>query len=183
MSVSTSTNRYSYTGNNVLTAYSFPALFYDNSHLAVYLDGVLQTTGYTVTGATDPAGGTVTFSVAPGTGVIINILRTVPITQQVTLGVAGAFPAKTVEKALDLAVMANQQFDEILDRAITLPVDSTLTAADIPDPGDPANYNKGLKIAGDGSGLDVFDVSATPFSSVVTTKGDIAIFGASAVDR
>ena len=183
MSVSTSTNRFSYTGNASQVDFPFPALFYDNTHLAVYLDGVLQSTGYTITGATDPAGGTVTFSVAPGTGVIVNLLRVVPVTQQVTLAVAGAFPAKTVEKALDLAVMANQQFDEILDRAITLPVESTLTAADIPDPGDPANYGKGLKIAGDGSGIDVFDISTTPFSSVITTKGDIAIFGASAVDR
>lgn len=176
MSVSTSTNRFSYTANGVLLAFSFPVLFYDNTHLAVYLNGVLQASGYTVTGAGVPAGGTVTFAIAPANGVIVNILRTTPLTQEVVLGVAGAFPAKTVEKALDLEVMGLQQFDERLDRAITIPVESTLSNIVIPNPSTPANYGLGLKIAGDGSGIDTFSLSATPFTSPLTTKGDLVTY-------
>jgi hypothetical protein len=143
----------------------------------VYLDAALQVAGYTVDGIVDPwTANYVDFSVAPGTGVQVLLLRVVQLTQLSVYGVAGAFPAKTTEKNLDLQMMANQQFDEILDRAITLPVESTLTATDIPDPADPLNYGLGLKIATDGSGLDTFSLSDTPFTSPLTTKGDLAVF-------
>jgi hypothetical protein len=182
MALTSSTNRVVATGDNSTVLFNYNLLLYDATHLQVYLAGILQTSGYTVNGVPGAAT-SVTFTPAPGTGVQVLLLRVVPVTQLSVYQVAGAFPAATTEKNFDLAVMALQQFDETLDRAVTLPVTSLLTATNLPDPSLPANFNRALKVKGDGTGYDLFDVSATPFSSVVTTKGDIAIFGASAVDR
>lgn len=182
MALTSTSNRIVAVGDNSTVLFNYNQLLYDETHLQVYLNGVLQTMGYTVAGV--PGTGTsVTFSVAPGSGVQVLMLRVVPITQLSVYQVGGAFPAATTEKNFDLAVMALQQFDETLNRAVTLPITSLLTATNLPDPSLPANYNRALKVKGDGTGYDLFDVSATPFSSVVTMKGDIAIFGAAAVDR
>lgn len=177
MALTTDSNRVVATGDSSTTRFYFNRLLYDAAHLQVYLDASLQVAGYTVGGIVDPwTANHVDFAVAPGTGVQVLLLRVVPLTQLSVYGVAGAFPAKTTEKNLDLQMMGLQQFDETLDRAITLPIESTLTAADIPDPADPLNYGLGLKIATDGSGLDTFSLSATPFTSPLTTKGDLAVF-------
>lgn len=179
MSLSTASNRVVATGDGVTTIFYFNRLLYDATHLQVYVAGVLATSGYTVNGV--PGTSTyVTFSVAPANGAQVLLLRVVPLTQLSVYAVGGAFPAATTEKNFDLAFCALQQFDEINDRAVTLPVTSTLTATDIPDPALPANYGKGIKIKGDGTGLDTFDMSATPYTSPLTTKGDVAIYSTTA---
>lgn len=182
MALTSTSNRVVATGDNSTTLFNYNKLLYDASHLQVYLAGVLQATGYTVNGV--PGSSTsVTFSVAPGTGVQVLLLRIVPTTQLAIYDVGGAFPAKTTEKNLDLLAMSAQQFSEKLDRAVTLPITSTLTAANLPDPALVVNYGKGVKIAGDGSGLDTFNINAGNISGTVTTKGDLHIFGASTEDR
>lgn len=181
MALTTSSNRVVATGDNVTTRFYFNRLLYDAAHLQVYLDASLQVAGYTVGGVVDPwTANHVDFSVAPGTGVQVLLLRVVPLTQLSVYAVAGAFPAKTTEKNFDLAVMALQQFDETLDRAITLPIESTLTAADIPDPADPLNYGLGLKIKGDGTGIDTFVINAGDIGGALTTKGDVLGYSAAA---
>lgn len=179
MSLSTDSNRVTATGDGVTATFYYNRLLYDATHLQVYVAGVLQTSGYTVNGVPGTAT-SVTFTAAPAASAQVILLRVVPLTQLSVYQVGGAFPAATTEKNFDLAFMALQQFDEINDRAVTLPVTSTLTAADIPDPADPANYGKGIKIKGDGTGLDTFDMSATPYTSPLTTKGDIATYGTTA---
>lgn len=181
MSLTSTSNRVVATGNGVTTLFNYNRLLYSSSHLQVYLNAVLQTTGYTVSGV--PGTSTsVTFTTAPGSGVQVLLLRVVPLTQLSVYAVGGAFPAATTEKNFDLAIMASQQFDEKLGRAVTLPVESTLTAANIPDPANPVNYGLGLKIASNGSGLDTFSLSANPFTSPLTTKGDLAVYS-TAADR
>ena len=181
MALTTTSNRVVATGDGATTVFAFNRLLYDATHLQVYLAGVLQSSGYTVSGV--PGSSTsVTFSVAPGSSVQVLLLRVVPLTQLSVYAVGGAFPAATTEKNLDLLMMANQQFDEVLDRAVTLPVTSTLTAANLPDPALAANYGKGVKIKGDGTGLDTFTINAGDIAGILTTKGDILVYS-SAVDR
>lgn len=124
MALTTSSNRVTYTGNGSTTIFAFNRLLYDATHLQVYLNGTLQTSGYTVTGT----GGTstsVTFAVAPANTVQVLLLRVVPLTQLSQYQVAGAFPAATTEKNFDLAVMALQQFAEVKERSLVLPVTDT----------------------------------------------------------
>jgi len=129
MTVPTTINVREYTGDNSTTAFSFPYLFYSDSHLKVYLDGVLKTitTHYTVTGAENPAGGTVTFLTAPGTGVEVVIQRVVPLTQETDLENFDGNPADVTETQFDLLAMVDQQLSEQVARTISVPLGTTLT--------------------------------------------------------
>jgi hypothetical protein len=133
MSLATTTNRADYTGNGSTTVFALPVLVYASAHVKVYLDNVLQATGYAVSADLgDPAGVDVTFDVAPAADVLITLLREVPLTQTSTFAVAGAFPAKTVEKNLDLAAMADQQLSGDVDRVLRQPPGDIAPISDIP---------------------------------------------------
>ena len=131
MTLSTSNNTASYTGDNSTVAFAFPYLFYENSHLQVRIDGVLQTSGFTITGAENPDGGTVTFSTAPTNGAAVTIQRIVPYTQETDLENFDGNPADVTEKQFDLLAMADQQIAEQADRVITSPLGVTLASNEI----------------------------------------------------
>lgn len=183
MAIASTTNRAVYTADGSQTAFPFPYLFYDATHLAVYVSGVVQSTGYTVTGAGEDEGGTVTFATAPANNAQVLILRVVPLKQETVYGVAGAFPAKSHERALDLLTMIVQQLAEVDGRCIKLPPSSTLTEVNLPDPGSSANFGRGLRISASGGSIETFDIGSTPYSSVLTTKGDLATSNGSAQAR
>lgn len=123
MTISSTTNRVEYNGNGVTTAFAFGYLFIANGDLKVYLDGTLKTitTHYTVTGAGDPAGGTVTFLTAPaaGTGNVV-IVNDPAITQGVDLVENDPLPAASLEGALDRLTIVAQRLDSRADRALHL---------------------------------------------------------------
>ena len=129
MTISSTTNRVSYTGNGVTTAFSFPYKFLVNADLKVYLEGVLQTitTHYTVTGAGEDSGGTVTFLTAPTNAYEVVILRDPAITQGLDLVENDPLPAEDVENAFDKLTMICQRLQDQVDR--TLGVDDSVTSA------------------------------------------------------
>lgn len=147
MTVSSSTNRVSYNGNGVTIAFSFPYLFYATCDLTVTLvasDGTetvkTETTHYSVTGAADPAGGTVTMVTAPATGEKLVVVREVDYTQELDLVENDPMPADSLEERLDLQVMMAQQVKEIADRAIRFPkADSTSLTSTLPSAANRAN--------------------------------------------
>lgn len=130
MTLSTTINTKSYTGDGSTTAFSFPYLFYQNSDLKVTLNGTLQTitTHYTVTGAENPNGGTVTFVTAPALDDAVIIQRVVSLVQETDFENFDGNPADVTEKQFDLLAMADQQLDEAIDRAILAPVGTSLTS-------------------------------------------------------
>jgi hypothetical protein len=91
------------------------------------VEDVLKTLGtdYSLTGAGNPLGGTVTFNTAPASGHKILILRDTPLTQEVDYVANDAFPAETHEQALDKLTMLAQEMRSsggTLDRALRYPV-------------------------------------------------------------
>ncbi|MFZ9115146.1 MAG: phage tail fiber protein, partial [bacterium] len=75
MTVSVLRNKSQYTGNASTTQFAVQFPYTEVSQVKVYLDGSLQTltTHYSIT---DPdQTGTVTFVTAPGTGVVVTLLR------------------------------------------------------------------------------------------------------------
>lgn len=127
MTVSSETNKsgpYSCNGSTVSFPFNFRIL--DATHIEVIktIDGVDTTvspTAYSVTGVGNANGGTVVFSTAPLSDCTVTIIRNVPFTQQLDLENQGAFYAQTIEDALDLAVMRDQQIAGELDRAVKVP--------------------------------------------------------------
>jgi hypothetical protein len=129
MTVSTTENRKSYAGNGVTLAFSFPFLFPATADLTVILvndaTGVettkTLTTHYTVTGAGEAAGGTVTMLTAPATGETLLILREVDLVQETDFVEGDPLPPEALEAALDRLIMIDQQQQETLGRSLTLP--------------------------------------------------------------
>jgi hypothetical protein len=108
-----------------------------------YLDGVAQTTGYTVNGVGNSTGGDVTFDVAPADQVAVSLIREVPLTQQIEYEPYDLFPAQAHESGLDLAAMRDQQLREEQNRSLFIPIEETGvdTALPSPSPGDLFRWN------------------------------------------
>lgn len=110
---------YAADGSQKVFPYTFKVLAADD--LDVYFTdaaGVdtLKLSGFTVDGIGDPVGGNVTFSTAPPSGVKVTLIRVMQMAQGVDLTDYSAFPASTLEFALDHAVMLCQQINEKIDR-------------------------------------------------------------------
>lgn len=114
MTVSSTTATISYTANGTQTAFTVPFYFLANGDLVVETisSGVPTvktiTTDYTVSGAGDADGGTVTFLTAPTSGLTVRITRFVSPTQLVDYVANDPFPAETHEQALDRLTMIVQ---------------------------------------------------------------------------
>lgn len=116
MTISTTTSRISYNGNGVTTEFSFPYRFLANGDLVVLsvsAAGVETvktiTTHYTITGAGDDAGGSVTMLVAPASGTRLVIYRDTEVVQETDYISGDSFPAESHERALDRLTMILQE--------------------------------------------------------------------------
>jgi hypothetical protein len=116
MTISTTASRISYNGNGVTTEFSFPYRFLTNGDLVVLSvssTGVettkTLTTDYTLTGAGDDAGGSVTMLVAPASGTRLVIYRDTEVVQETDYTSGDAFPAESHERALDRLTMILQE--------------------------------------------------------------------------
>lgn len=156
MSVASATSKIAYAGNNsTVTAYTIPFYFQDNAHIVCVVtdsDGVettlALTTDYTLTGADNPGGGTLTTVAAWDNTHTVTIFREVPATQLTTYSPNDSFPASSHEKALDkLTYLVQQNARKIAQcLQVTEASDSPTPAASVP-----------LSVAGlDGSGQLVF---------------------------
>lgn len=171
MTVSSSTARADYLGNGVSLAFSIPFRFLVNTDLLVLrtvtstgnsttltLDS-LGADGYSVTGAGQPSGGTITVITAPSALETLTILRSVSRTQLTDYIPNDPFPAESHERALDKLTMIVQEQDETITRALVLPPGLPGTSSTLPLP-DPL---KGLRWNAGASGLENFEI--TPFAA------------------
>ena len=170
MTISTTASRAQYNGNGVTTVFSFPYLFLANGDLEVRLIAasgtstiLTLTTDYTVTGANNDAGGSVTMIVAPATGEQILIRRIVDLTQETAYPSGDPFPAESHERALDKLTMMVQQHDEEFARTLQLPPESDVDASTI-------NVEAVETVAGIAAGVS----AVAGISADVTTVAGIA---------
>ena len=139
MTVSSSTNRASYSGNGSLATFAYGFKVFDRDDLTVILrasDGTETvqtiTTDYTVTGVGDVGGGNVVFGTAPASGVTVVIIREQPLTQGLDLVPNDPFPAQSLEESLDKLTFVDQRLSESIDRALTFSVGDFVTDATLP---------------------------------------------------
>lgn len=125
MTISTQDSKVNYQGNGQTTVFQIPFPFLENNQIYVQkkdaqgnLINYTYATDYTVTGAGEENGGSVTLNVAPEQGSTISIYRDVPLTQEVDYRENEIFPAETHEEALDKLTMEVQQIQEQLDRSV-----------------------------------------------------------------
>jgi hypothetical protein len=147
MTLSSTTSKASYAGDGATASFAIPFMFLENGHVeAVLRDGGdaettwTLNTEYALSGAGDPAGGTLTVSTdptdfRPAAGETLVIRRVVPATQETDYPEGGAFPAAAHEQALDKLTMLVQQQAEEIARALRLPVSSQVADVRMAEPG------------------------------------------------
>lgn len=180
MALSSNLNRKVFVASAGQTAFAFgDVLYFDQSHLEVYVDGVLRTlsTHYTVSPTTNTPngtpGGTVTFLTPMVGDEQVVILRVVPIVQSIDYQENEKFPADTHERGLDYLTMIGQQMDEKIGRQITLPVTETASdgATQVPSVADRASRYFGWDAEGNIIPLAA-PVGTAPVSAFIATLVD-----------
>jgi hypothetical protein len=126
--------RVTYSPGGSTVAFAVPFKFYENNDLIVLVDGTTKTlnTDYTVTGAGDDAGGTVTFTTAPASGTELVIYRSTDFTQSTDYVPNDSFPAETHELALDKLTILAQEVNDGVSRSIRIPQSDGTTLAELP---------------------------------------------------
>lgn len=203
MTVSTSTSRWEYDGNDATTVFAYTGKIFAAADLVVHIidaDGnaTLQTlnTDYTVSGAGATAGGSITFNTAPATGETVLIRRVLSLVQSTSVKNQGAFYPEIHEDAFDRMVMVDQQQQDQLDRTFRLnpldPNDGDLgylpTKADranrflsFDDNGDPTTTTLNTEeIINAGAAAEAGAESAAASEAIATEKADIASAAAEA---
>lgn len=111
MTVEVQTPFIEHIGNGVTKTFGHTFLLLDKADLKVYVDGVLQVSGYTVAGVDVPSGGSVTFIVAPKSGKRVLLSRELALARTIDYQVNGALPSATIDKDFDRLWQAFQQLN------------------------------------------------------------------------
>ncbi len=139
MTVSSTTVKNSYSGNGSTTQFAYTFKILVNSDLQVIIRSSTGTettktitTHYTVAGAGDASGGSITFTSGniPASGETVVIRRNVPQTQAIDYIANDPFPAEAHEEGLDRAAMVAQQLSEEADRSIKLSRTNTMNSTE-----------------------------------------------------
>ena len=139
MTISSTTVKNSYSGDGSTSAFSYTFKIFANSDLQVIIRSSTGaetvktiTTHYTVSGAGDANGGSVTFTSGniPASGETVVIRRAGPQTQSIDYIANDPFPAESHEEGLDRSMMTIQQMQEELDRSIKLSRTNTITSTE-----------------------------------------------------
>ncbi len=124
MTIASDKNKINHVPNGVITVFAYDFRVDNATDMIVYVDDVEQSTGWTIDELGNPAGGDVTFAVAP-TGSTVTLLRTAPLTQSIDYTAYDGFPAETHELGLDKLTMISQQLSEQVTRSMTLALSDT----------------------------------------------------------
>ena len=139
MTVSTTIIKSSHNGNGSTATFAYNFKIFADTDLVVIIRSAAGTettktltTHYTVAGAGDASGGSITFTSGniPVTGETVVIRRNVPQTQAIDYIANDPFPAETNEEGLDRATMIAQQVSEATDRSIKLSRTNTMTSTE-----------------------------------------------------
>ncbi len=180
--VSSTAPRNDYVGTGSVSAYDYTFRIFANSDLRVttqtsagVVTALTLTTDYTVTGANNPNGGTVTLvagNLASGTTLTIRSDRTPR--QDTNLRNQGSFSASTHETKFDELTRYAQQLRDVVARSIHLPETEVGTDAATVLPSATLRASKFLAFDGSGNTITAAGTSANlgPVSSFIDTLLD-----------
>lgn len=167
--------RIRYVANGVVSTFSYPFAIFAAEDLEVYLGATRQVTGYTVAGAGNSAGGSVTFAIAPVAATIVTLRRRRAIKRLTDFQEGGEFRAKTINDELDILTAVDQQIGDDLTRALRLDA----TDADVSMVLPPAAQRAGRYLGFDAAGAPSVQQVAGKWrgvwgASIAYVAGDLA---------
>jgi hypothetical protein len=174
MSVGSDNSRNDYVGNGSTDTYDYTFRIISDTDLRVTVrdtddveSTLVLTTDYTVSGAGDEGGGSITLVDGDlASGYTITIRRVRPLTQETDIRNQGDYYPESLEDALDHCIMVDQQQQDELDRSLKLPesVDPVTVSAILPAP----VALQGFRWNADGDGIESFDFAD---SGVIAAPG------------
>lgn len=166
MSISSQTTRYSYSGNGSTTVFAYPSRFLSSSDLKVIYRNTTTlvetlktiTTHYSVTGAGESNGGSITVVTAPTTSEEIIIYLDPARTQSVDLVENEKTPADTLENAYDKLTLLVQRLYDMVSRSVRLSEGFTGTF-DLSIPKDLDTADSAIVTNSDGDGFTLIAIA------------------------
>jgi UDP-3-O-[3-hydroxymyristoyl] glucosamine N-acyltransferase len=184
MTVSTTIIKNFHNGNASTTNFAYQFRILEDTDLLVIIrtnsTGAEATktlsTHYTVAGAGDASGGSITFTAGnvPASGETVVIRRNVPQTQAIDYIANDPFPAETHEEGLDRGTMVAQQVAEESDRSIKLSRTNTMTSTEF-TVGATDRANKVLSFDANGEIAVTQELGTYKGTSATTTTAAYAI--------
>ena len=153
------TPRIQYSANGTQTDFTYPFAVFADADLEVYEDAARKTltTHYTVSGAGDTGGGTVSFVTAPANGVVVTLRRTIAIQRTSDFQQSGELRASVINDELDTLTAAVQQVADDVARSVRLKPTDPTGSFELPDKATRAG------------GILGFDANGDPVSYVQST--------------
>ena len=133
MPVTAQQTRFTYTANGVTTTFAYGCRILNAADLRVTVNGVLQSSGFSVTGVNSPVGGNVVFTVPPVNGARVVIRRAMSYARATDYQSNGDLLEATLDDDQDAPVMMVQQLDEVLSRTPQLVEDTAMSGLTLPD--------------------------------------------------
>ncbi|MBI5165301.1 MAG: hypothetical protein HY985_15525 [Magnetospirillum sp.] len=127
--------RAQYVASGAQSAFTYPFPIFKPADLEVWLDAVLQSGGYSVSGAGISSGGTVIFTAPPANGVVVTLRRRLIIARTSDLQNDEVIRAKVINDEFDIQTAALQQVAD--DLALTVrraPTSSSTADLTLPEP-------------------------------------------------
>lgn len=183
MGVSSSNSRMDYTGNNSTDTYAYTFKIFEDEDLEVRVrntsndeDLLVLNTDYTVEGAGDSSGGSITLTAGNlATDYTLTILRKLDLVQETDIRNQGEFFPDTHEDQFDRSVMQAQQLKEELNRCLKVQVTGGASfTADLPSADERANKYLSFDADGNPIASSEVDLSGTTVSAFAETLLDDA---------
>ncbi|NQU61006.1 MAG: hypothetical protein HQ512_07735 [Rhodospirillales bacterium] len=127
--------RIQYTGDGSQTTFTYPFPIFADADMRAYENETLKTltTDYTISGAGNSAGGSVTFGTAPANGIIVTLKRQIAIQRTSDFQESGEFRSKVINDELDTLTASLQQVNDETTRSLRLLDTDPTTSLTLPD--------------------------------------------------
>ncbi len=168
-------------GTQNIFSYSFPIFTIDD--LKVYIDGTLQNSGYTITGAGQTEGGNVVFTIAPASGQVVSLKRQLKIQRTTDFLEGGDFSANVINTELDYLVAGLQQLENENSAVLRFSDSENLPPiTTLPLLSERANHALGFDSAGNPVAYPVNDITPPPAVNVTVSGGSARTINSRAND-
>ncbi|MFC7541856.1 glycosyl hydrolase family 28-related protein [Siccirubricoccus deserti] len=146
--------RVQYLADGVQISFTYPFPIFTETDLEVRLDGLLQASGYLVSGAGQSSGGSVEFLQPPASGIRVTLRRNLVVARTTDFQENGILRARTLNDELDYQVAALQEVKEEIGSALRLDPSELGGSTTLPLRGARTNKLLGFDSIGD---ITVFD--------------------------
>jgi len=153
--------RTQFVADGIQTVFPYPFPIFDAGDLEIRLDALVANGGFSIAGAGDSAGGTVTFAEPPANGVRVTLRRVLPVSRSTDFQENGVLRANTLNDELDYQVAALQEAKEAISTTIRLAPDDLGALEPLPRRDERAGRVLGFDAVGE---LAVFDRGEPTFT-------------------